>query len=522
MPADFRHPGKTTNADVEMWTAAGFVAPPAPVPPIRGLRLFPGAMGRLNAGLTLAQAQQRLDAIAAQLQEIYPKDYPQQSRWSLRIEPVQTSLTGDVRPTLVVLLAAVCFVLLMVCVNIASLLVARSLSRMREFAIRQALGASRRRLVHQVLTESVLISLAGGAASILVLRFARTSLLAMMPADVPRLTEVHADWRVIGLAFLLSFVTGVLFGLTPALHASAIDPNRDLKEGRRTGGGSSVRQNRSRSTLAVLEVALSVVLLISAGLLIRSFSALLQQEPGLEAKDLTVGQIWIPVPNNPAANRYLNPPQRAALARELLRRLGTLPGVQKVAISTADDVPFLNSERNPRPFSFTDDSTAQQSDHAAEFGAVSPEYFDALEAPLKEGRVFTDHDLETAKKVVVVNEAFSRTFSPQRDVIGRRLRDNAGSESEIIGVVGDVRNEGLDVPTQPRVYVSMFQNSGASLAVLLRTRSDVRTIKETLMQTVQAVDPELPVFGIRTMSWGKERVLPPVGREGCLSLAKRC
>ncbi len=370
---------------------------------------------------------------------------------------------------------------------------------MHEFAIRQALGASRGRLVSQVLTESVLIALLGGAAALVVLKFAQSSLLALMPADVPRIAEVHADWGMVALALVLSIVTGVLFGLTPALYASSIDPNRNLKEGGRSGGAQSVRQNRSRAALVVLEVAVSVVLLISAGLLIRSFSALLHQEPGLEPKGLTVGQIWIPVPNNPEANRYLNVPQRAALARELLRRLAALPGVQKAAIGTSNDVPFLNAETNPFPFSFPEDSGAQQNDHAAEFGAVSPTYFETMKIPIKQGRVFTDHDSETTKRVVMVNEAFSRKFSPERDLIGRRLRDSAGNESEVIGIVGDVRSEGLDVPTQPRIYASMFQRPGISLAIFLRTRSDVTTIKETLTQTVQGLDPELPVFSVKTM-----------------------
>jgi putative ABC transport system permease protein len=498
MPPEFRHPGETLGGDVEIWAAAGFIAPPAPTPPIRNLRLFPAAMGRLKPGLTLQQAQQRLNAMVTQLQQAYPKDYPEHLLWSLRIEPAQTSLTGNVRPTLVFLLAAVGFVLLIVCVNVASLLLARSSARVREFAIRHALGAPRGRLVRQVLTESVLISLAGGATSLVVLRFALTSLLAMIPADVPRLAEVHSDWRILFLAIVLSVITGVVFGLTPALHASAIDPNRDLKEGGRTAGGQSVRQNRSRAALVVLEVALSVVLLVGAGLLIRSFSTMLRQEPGLDPKGLTAGQIWIPVPNDPKANRYLNAPQRAALVRELLRQLAELAGVQKAAIGTARDVPFLNAN-NPFPFSFLDESTIHQSEHAAEFGAVSPEYFEVLKAPLKAGRFFTNHDAEQGKRVVVVNEAFVRKFSPQRDAVGRRLSVGAGAESEIIGVVGDVRNEGLDVPAQPRVYASIFQSPGISLAMFLRTRSDAGSFKEILSQTVHGIDPELPVFGVRTM-----------------------
>ncbi len=376
----------------------------------------------MKPGITLEQAQRRLDALAISLQQTYPNDYPKQLGWSLRLERAQTSLTGNVRPTLVILLAAVSFVLLIVCVNVASLLIARASARMREFAIRQALGASRGQLVRQVLTESVLISLAGGAAALAVLLVAQRSLLTLMPADVPRLAEVHADWRMVAFALVLSLATGVLVGLMPALHASAIDPNRDLRDGGRTGGGQSVRQNRSRAALVVLEVALSAVLLIGAGLLVRSFSAALSQNPGLDPERLVAGQIWVPVPNNPKANQYLTPTQRAGLARELLARIALLPGIEQAAVGTSSDIPLLSNVNNPLPFSLPDEVSTQENDHAAEFGAVSAGYFDVLKTPLKQGRVFTDHDADSTARVVVVNEAFVRRFSPQRDVVGRRLR----------------------------------------------------------------------------------------------------
>jgi len=502
MPPEFRHPGATLNGDVEIWCATGFAGPPLPMAATRARRLVPGAMARLKPGLTLEQAQQKLNAFVAHLQQAYPNDYPKQLRWSMRMEPVQATLTGNVRPTLVLLLAAVSFVLLIVCVNIASLLIARSSARVREFAVRHALGASRQRLVRQLLTESVLISLAGGVAAVVALQLARTSLLALMPPDVHRLIEVHSDWRMVVLALGLSVITGVLFGLAPAIHASATDPNTDLKEGGRTGGGQSVRQNRSRSTLVVMEVALSVVLLVGAGLLIRSFSAMLQQHPGLDPNGLTIGQIWVPVPNNPEMNRYLKPPQQAALTRVLLQRLAALPGVQKAAIGLSADVPFLSNVRFGQTFSFPDESTIQQNDHSVQFGAVSPDYFEVLKTPLKRGHVFTDHDGETSRKVVAVNEAFVRKFSPHSDVIGRRLTrryNGAEIESEIIGVVGDVRNDGLDAPPEPRVYGSIFQTPDIDLAVFLRTQSGVSTVRERLTQAVHSVDPELPVFGVMTM-----------------------
>ena len=508
MPADFRHPGNTLGGDVEMWSACGFTGAGYPTPPLRSRILFPGALARLKRGITLEQAQRKIDVLTASLRQTFPSDYPKQQGWAIRLEPAQTSLTGNVRPTLVILLAAVSFVLLMVCVNVASLLIARSTARMREFAIRQALGASRGQLVRQVLTESVLLSLAGGTAALAVLLVAQKSLLTLMPPDVPRLAEVHADWRIVVFALVLSLTTGVLVGLMPALHASAVDPNRDLRDGGRTGGGQGVRQQRSRAVLVVLEVALSAVLLVGAGLLVRSFSAALHQNPGLDQHRLVVGQIWIPNPSDPKANPYVTLPGRAGLARDLLARLALAPGVAQSAVGTANEVPLVSNVNNPDAFSLTDEPTAQNNDHAAEFGAVTARYFDVLGTPVKEGRVFTDHDVDSTVRVVVVNEAFVRRFSPQRDPIGRHLRyvwrggrDVQPKESEIIGVVGDVRNDGLDLPASPRVYESLLQHPGIRLAAFLRTRSDpdVRSTKEALTQAVHGVNPELPVFNVRTM-----------------------
>jgi putative ABC transport system permease protein len=496
MPPNFRHPGNTDAGDIEMWTATGFTAAPWPSPPLRGARVLPGALARLKRGITLEQAQRRLDALTASLQQAYPNDYPKQSGWALRLEVAQTSLTGNVRPTLVILLAAVSFVLLIVCVNVASLLIARASSRMREFAIRQAMGASRRQLIRQVLAESMLISLAGGAAALAVLLLAQKSLVALMPADVPRLGEVHADWGMVAFAIMLSLGTGVLVGLMPALHASAIDPNRDLRDGGRTGGGQSVRQNRTRAALVVLEVALSAVLLIGAGLLVRSFSAAVSQNPGLDPQRLVAGQIWAPIPNVS---------ERAVIARQLLERLAVLPGMEQTAIGTSTAVPLLGIVNNPLAFSLPDEGSTHDSDHAAEFAAVSAGYFDVLRTPLKEGRVFTNHDADSSAKVVVVNEAFVRRFSPQRDAVGQRLRfasRGQTQEAQIVGVVGDVRSDGLDKTAPPRVYESILQYPGIRLAVFLRTRSDadVKATKQAVTATVYGINPKFPVFDVRTMA----------------------
>jgi predicted permease len=260
--------------------------------------------------------------------------------------------------------------------------------------------------------------------------------------------------------------------------------------------------------LIVLEVALSVVLLIGTGLLVRSFSAALSQNPGFDPDRLVAGQIWVPVPGNPEANQYRTLTQRAGLVRELLVRVALLPGIEQSAVGTSSDIPLLSNVNNPVPFSLPDEVSTQGNDHAAEFGAVSAGYFAVLKTPLKKGRVFTDHDVDSTQMVVVVNEAFVRRFSPQRDVVGRRLRyvwrgrDRVEREARIVGVVADVRNDGLDVAPPPRVYESILQHPSLRPAVFLRARSDidVKSTKEALTQAVHSINPELPVFNVRTMA----------------------
>jgi putative ABC transport system permease protein len=498
MPPDFRHPGQTLEGDVEMWAAAGFAANPFPSPPQRARRFLPGVIARLKPGSTLQQTQQRLDALALRLAQTYPKEYPSASKWALRLEPAEQSLTGSVRPMLVVLLTAVGFVLLMVAVNLASLLVARSSARTRELAIRQALGASRARVMRQLLTESVLLSLVGGVAAMLVLILSKSSLLALMPTDLPRLTEVHFDARVLILACVLSLVTGVLFGLTPALHASSssADPNRDLKEGGRSGSPSR-RQHRFRSVLVATEIALSVVLLSGAGLLVRSFWNTLQVDPGFDSQGLLVARIWIPNPNNPAANRYLTTQPIAAMSHEILRRVKALPGVEEAAIGGNNSVPLGNNNLRRIVFSLPDQADSTQTQRSAEFTAVSPEFFQVLKTPLLRGRSFTEADTEKGKRVVVVNESFAKQYLSGRD-LGQRV--NFGTfDWEVVGVVADVRDDGLDANVQPRIYRALYQGTANEMAIFLRGASGSAGLKQAVIQVVQGVDRDLPVYGVRTM-----------------------
>ena len=498
MGPDFRHPGKTLEGEVEMWAAAGFTNDPFPHPPVRAFSFLPGAMGRLKPGMTVQQSQSKLDAFVEQLRQTYPKEYPAASRWSVRLERVQENLTSKVRPTLVVLLAAVGCVLLIACVNIASLLMARSSGRLRELAIRQALGASRARLIRQLLTESVVLSVLGGVAAIAVLALTRESLLALIPADLPRLTEVHLDARVIGVAFLLSIGTGLLFGLAPALQSSSADPNRDLKEGSRTGGRSA-RRNRFQNALVCGEIALSLVLLTGAGLLVRSFWNMLSVNPGFEPDRLSVGQIWIPVPNNPQMNPYRKTSARAQFVRDVIRELKPIPGVKEVALGGNIGLPFLGT-RFTLPFAIAGKSEASAAKLAAPIDNVTPAYFETLGIPLLSGRVFTDADTDTTDRVIVVNETFAKSFLGSRDPLSTQIVIGAPPVNiRIVGVVGNVQVDGLDAPASPEIYFPIYQGGGFGMVVYLRTNANAAIPEADVAAAVHRVNPDLPVFGVRTM-----------------------
>ena len=497
MPPNFRHPGQTLEGDVEMWGAAGYTNDPFPHPPVRAFSFLPGAIGRLKPGMSVKEAQSRIDSFVEQLRQTYPKEYPEASRWSVRLEPVQENLTGKIRPTLVVLLAAVGCVLLIACVNIASLLLARSSGRLRELAIRQALGASRTRLIRQLLTESVVLSLLGGVAAIVVLMLARESLLALIPSDLPRLTEVHLDARVIGVAFFLSIFTGLLFGLAPALQSSSADPNRDLKEGSRTGGRSA-RRNRFQNALVCGEIALSLVLLTGAGLLVRSFWNMLSVNPGFQPDKLSVGQIWIPVPNNPQMNPYRKTSDRAQFVRNAIHELQPIPGVKEVAFGGNVGLPFLG-RRFTLPFTIAGQSDAGNK-MAAPIDNVTPSYFETLGIPVLSGRIFTDAETDTTERVGVVNQAFVKNFLGGRDPLSTQIAFGAPPVTlRILGVVGNVQVDGLDAPVAPELYFPIYQGGGFGMVVYLRTNTSAAVSETDVAAAVHRVNPELPVFGVRTM-----------------------
>jgi predicted permease len=496
MPPDFRHPGETVRGDVDMWSACGFAAAPFVSPPRREQNFIPGIIARLRPGISPEQAQDRLDALAAELRKTYPANYPATVQWALRLDSVQQELTRRIRPTLNVLMGAVVLVLVIACVNIANLTLARSSSRMREVAVRRALGATRVQLVRQLLVESLVLAVAGGAAAIVVLTWLKEWLVAAMPPDLPRLTEVRFDSSVLATGFALSILAGLVFGLAPALQVSGVNPGANLKEAGR-GLGEGRHERRFRAALVAAEIAISLVLLIGAGLLVRSFWNMLHVHPGLDPSGVGFTQIWIPVPNDPSKNPYATPAQRNAYAGEVLRRIRALPGVSAVGMSVSNRTPFSGSGVTQR-FSFTGESTAPGDLRRAQFQVASPDYFATLGSPILSGRAFTSADLPTSEPVVIVNDTLAKTQSRGHDPVGRSIV--LGRQTlRVVGVVADIHDDGLDVPVAPRVYFPLFQRSANALTLYYRASVNPASLNTAVERTIHAVDPTLPVYGQSTM-----------------------
>jgi len=504
MPPGFRHPAQTLRNEVEMWATAGFAANPFG-PPARARRILPGAIARLKPGLSVQQAQLKLDSFVANLRGQFPNDYPADAGWMVRLLPAREKLVGNVRATLLALMGAVGLALLIACVNIANLLLARSLARRREMAIRLALGAGRGRLILQLLIESLLLALLGGAVALLMVAWAPTLLLGFAPDDIPRLHEVGFNSSVLGFAFVVSILTGVIFGLVPALQASRPDMAPNLKEG---GQGAGDRSHRFRGALVVIEFGLSLALMIGAGLLARSFWRLLQVDPGFDPRNVVMARIWLPVPNNPDLDPYRPPEKRAAFVREVLRRTSALPGVRFAAVGAGNGVPLIGPH-NSNEFTIESQPGDDSNPPRAQVSAVSPDYFRVLGAPLVRGRFFAASDERQAPSVALIDEAMASRYWLNEDPVGRRIKfGRSGSNAPwmtIAGVVGNIKTDGLDQPDQPHLYLPILQNPGYAMAVYIRAEANVAGLAglagltQALRREVQAVDPDLPVFGERAM-----------------------
>jgi putative ABC transport system permease protein len=504
MPPGFRHPGSSLGSEVEVFAAAGFSAAPFPVPPQRGFRMMPGAIARLKPGLSIAQAQARLDAFTAQLSREFPVEYPAAANWGVRLVQVQDDLVGKVRTELLVLFGAVGCVLLIACVNLANLLLARSASRHREIAIRQALGAGRGRLIGQLLTENVLLAAISGLVALITVVLLKQWLLRLAPADMPRLNEVSLSGGVLLFAFAVSILTGVIFGLAPALQTVRPSQATSLREGSR-GSGSSRHQMKISRTLVASEIALSLVLLIGAGLLLRSFWHLTEVRPGFDPHHVVTTKIWLPVPNDPAEDNYPTTEKRAAFHQEILRRIRGIAGVEQAALGSPNSLPMSSVHFQLR---FTIESQAAESERApvAEIAGISPDYFSLLKTPLVRGRGFVEQDDSKAERVALVNEALARKYWTAEDAVGQHillggLRPQSPNTQwiTIVGVVNDIKTDGLDAAAAPRIYLPVNQSPSYGIVVYLRTNAETGTMEEIVRRNVQSVDPSIPVFGARTM-----------------------
>ena len=500
MPPGFRHPGRTLNTDVDVWAATGFNGLPFPVPADRSLRLIPGAIARLKPGLTVAEAQARLDAYVSQLSRVYPAEYPAASAWTVRLVPVKEDLVGPQRTQLFILLGAVGLVLLIACVNIANLLLARASGRRREIAIRLAMGASRGRLASQLLTESTLLAFISGIVALVTVVFLKNAIVSLAPADIPRLNEVELSAGVLFFAFLISVLTGVLFGLAPALQATNPNQVENLREGSR-GSGAGVRHTRISRILVVSEVALSIVLLAGAGLLLRSFWRVLEVRPGFNPSHLTTVQIWIPVSNNPATDPYAAEDKRAAFLTEVFRRVSALPGVEQSTISGNDTLP-MNSGRNYSPFSIHGRPQDSERSPVADIAVVDTQYFRTMEVPLTAGRNFTASDTDKTGTVGVIDQTLARRYWPNENPVGQQVKFGFGAGIKgvtIVGVVGDIKSDGFDAPSVPHIYVPLGQFAPVNAVVFLRSRGDAGNLGEAVRREVEKVDPNIPVHSISSM-----------------------
>jgi putative ABC transport system permease protein len=500
MPPGFRHPGRTLDTDVEVWAATGFYGAPFPVPPVRSQRFVPGAIARLKPGMTVAQAQARLDAYVAELSREHPTDYPAQAAWTVRLVSVKEDLVGPQRTQLLILFGAVGFVLLIACVNIANLLLARSSGRRREMAIRLALGASRRRLAAQLLTESTLLAVISGVVALVTVLFLKNAILSIAPVDIPRLSEVDVSGRVLGFAFLISIFTGVLFGLAPALQATNPNQVENLREGGR-GTGAARRHTRLSRLLVVSEVAFSMILLAGAGLLLRSFWHVLEVRPGYNPSHLTTAQIWIPVSNNPDKDPYAAEDKRAAFLMEIYRRVSVLPGVEQSSIAGNDTLP-MNSGRNYSPFSIQGRAAESERSPVADIAVVDTEYFRVMEVPLIAGRNFTVSDTNKTQTVAVIDQTLQRRYWPNENPVGREIKFGFGAGVQgvtIVGVAGDVKSDGFDAPSVPHIYVPMGQFAPVNAVVFFRSKTDAQYLGEAVRQEVAKLDPNVPVHSVSTM-----------------------
>jgi putative ABC transport system permease protein len=462
-------------------------------------------IGRLKAGVTMAQAQADTDAIARRLEEQYPES---NTGWNLRLVSLREQLVGNTRPTLFILFGAVGFVLLIACANVANLLLVRAAGRRKEIAVRTALGAGRWRIVRQMITESVLLALVGGALGTLLALWGVEVLVALSAESLPLTAHVGIDATVLGFTLLVSLLTGVLFGLAPAVRTMKLNLSESLKEGGRSGSEGAHR-NRTRSVLVVLESAVAVVLLIGAGLLVRSLWLLQDTNPGFDPSNVLTMGVNLP------GEKYDAPEKSTRFFSELESRVAGLPGVEAVGLVSElplsgqpNDMPYTVEGRPPVPIdqAFDDD-----------FRRVNINYFKALGIPFLRGRNFTDQEVRQGAKVVIISELLARQVFPNEEPLGKRLIMSFGNTAfEIIGIVGDIRHRALESNPAAAMYMPAYEGS---MNVVIRGKGDPASLAAAVRKEVLQIDPNQPVADVRTMEqWLEKAVAGPRFRTTLLGL----
>jgi predicted permease len=451
---------------------------------------------KLKPGITVAQAQAEIDTLVEQMKQQYPAAYPPNGQLTISVVPLLEQVVGDIRLALYVLLGAVGFVLLIACANVANLLLARATVRQKEIAIRAAVGATRLRLLRQLLTESVMLALAGGLLGLVISLLSVKVMRVFGPENIPRLSEVGIDGQVIFFTFFISLLTGVIFGLAPALRASRFDLNRVLKDG---GRGSAVGvtfgrgHHQLRNLLVISEVALSLVLLIGAGLLIRSYQHIATASPGFNARNVLSLRLSLP------AARYTTPESVFSFYKQLNERVKQLPGIESVGAN-----PFLPLSSNsaawgPITVEGYVPKTAQDLIISNE-RFVSPDYLKAMGIPLLKGRHFDERDIKGAPEVAIVNENFAQRFWPDEDPIGKRLqRGTKGPWRTVVGVISDEKEFSLESEPPISVFHPIEQFTIGTRYLVARTSSDPALMIGEVTKEIRALDPELPVYDVNTM-----------------------
>jgi len=504
LPPQFHHPSTPGLHPVDMWLTAGYRAEPFPAPQ-RSLRFLPGIIARLNPGMTPQQAQAQLEAFSDSLRREYGSDYPATAGWTLSVTPLTEVVAGSARTLLTSLLLAVGLILLIACVNVSNLLLVNATARQREIALRLALGATRGRIIRQMLTESVLLSLISAAAGVGAAAIGVRVLVGVLPSQLPRLNPIGLDARVLAFSLAIALLTTLVFGLIPAWQASRTHPG--TAELRERGGSASRRSAGLGKSLIGAEVGFSLVLLVAAGLLLKTFWNLMEVNPGFNSQHLLAGSFRLPVPNDPKADEYADIDRRTHLVRESIRRLHDVAGVENAAMSSV--VP-LKGPVIPGGFRVEGVSDKGDAPTAVEV-SVTPEFFSTMGTPLLRGRMLQENDDSMSQPVVLVDEAAARLFWGGADPVGRRVRSSRdiilsrlkpvpAPWMTVVGVVGNVKLSSLDEIEVPHIYESMYQRSKRDFGVVVRAIGDNAALTRDVRREIQAVDPDLPVSDMTAMT----------------------